>query len=412
MSQWNEIEKNVLFQVRQALKDEIANHPSFPEVIGDRRILRFYYGNFNNIEKTIAAYSKFLKWRIDNNVNDIRQSIIYGDCNSPMKFPFAKKIIDLSPQIVMTANALDKKGQPLVLETFQFSPKQFREVVNIEEYLIFLTYVLEYRSLILEQLSYEAEREFLRKNPDNTKPYGVLKKLCHIRDLKGLSLAHISADGRSLVAAALELGLPNYPELLGTGIMVNAPWIFNTIWLFVKNFLDESTIQKINLSSSDYMKVLTSNIDIDNIPKALGGNFSLYNENYVFDLSKSGCLYYPNNPLELKENEEINNNLSVPEEVNELETSSVAIEENSIEEVINTIIKESVEDHIVINSSEVEEDVKIISNASVTKIAIAALFSNWLTYVFLGINIFVISLLVTISVAFAYAYKHRHIKSK
>lgn len=58
-------------------------------------------------------YIKFLNWRREYNVDQIRQEIVYGGKNSALKFPNGEKIIELAPQIVITKNALDKLGRPI-----------------------------------------------------------------------------------------------------------------------------------------------------------------------------------------------------------------------------------------------------------------------------------------------------------
>lgn len=57
--------------------------------------------------------SNFLKWRDANNVDAVRQNIVYGGLDTPFKFPFGKTIIDIAPQIIISANSMDKKGRPL-----------------------------------------------------------------------------------------------------------------------------------------------------------------------------------------------------------------------------------------------------------------------------------------------------------
>ncbi len=75
-------------------------------------------------------------------------------------------------------------------------------------------------------------------------------------------MAHLGSEGRLLVQSALKLGLRkfsvtlyssnsrslmyaaylavNYQEFMGKSHMVNVPWIFNSMWYFVKGLLDES----------------------------------------------------------------------------------------------------------------------------------------------------------------------------
>ena len=62
-------------------------------MVGDARILRFLRGKQLDVEVASDMYIKFLKWRRENNVDQIRQEI--------------------APQIVITRNALDKLGRPI-----------------------------------------------------------------------------------------------------------------------------------------------------------------------------------------------------------------------------------------------------------------------------------------------------------
>lgn len=128
------------------------------------------------------------------------------------------------------------------METFDFSPKEMFEAVNIKEYLHFLIYTLEYRALVLEQMSHEREQAYLKEHPTQESRedgYGVTVMDYTIRDLKGVGMGHLGSKGRALVAAALEAALPNYPEFLERCVMINTPWVFNTFWYFVKGFLDD-----------------------------------------------------------------------------------------------------------------------------------------------------------------------------
>jgi hypothetical protein len=154
----------------------------------DRRILRFYRGFNEDVSKAALAYSTFLKWRKDNNIDVIRDDIISGKTPCPSQFPNGEKILAICPQIVLSTKHRDKHGRPIALERYDFPMKEFLEKIPLEEFYLFLLYVCEYRSMVLEQLSDEYEREYLRKHPDpksRKSPYGVLLGVCSIRDLRG-----------------------------------------------------------------------------------------------------------------------------------------------------------------------------------------------------------------------------------
>lgn len=89
----------------------------------------------------------------------------------------------------MTLSVLvDIKGQPLITEQYAFSPSGIFEKLTIEQYLIFLTYCLEYRAMALEQMSEEKEQEYLKAHPrseDRAVGYGIILKYFAIRDMQG-----------------------------------------------------------------------------------------------------------------------------------------------------------------------------------------------------------------------------------
>ena len=134
VKQWTDEELWGIEELRRRLKDEIALAPPCPDgkcwclrvermqltvlqsfllVVGDRRIVRFLRAKQLNLDDATTLYGNFLRWRRENNVDFIRLDILYGGKTSPFQFPHGKKLIDLAPQIIITRNAMDKKGQPL-----------------------------------------------------------------------------------------------------------------------------------------------------------------------------------------------------------------------------------------------------------------------------------------------------------
>lgn len=293
---WSEEEELALAEIRLRLKDLLDQQPPFPEVVGDRRILRFLRGKQMNIDDATDLYRDFLLWRKKNNVDQIRQEILYGGRNSPFFFPKGKVIIDRAPQIIVTPHSRDREGRPLCLEQYCFNPKEVMKVVSIDDYLLFLTYALEYRAMVMEQMSHELEQLYITQFPnekDRADNYGVVLLDYTIRDLKGVGFNHLGSDGRAILKAALDLGLPNYPEYLGKSHMINVPTLFSTMWYFLKQILDEPTQAKFEFSGYDYLTALQKDISLENIPACLGGEFELYNEPYDFDVSPTGPFAYP-----------------------------------------------------------------------------------------------------------------------
>jgi hypothetical protein len=65
------------------------------------------------IDEAAEMMRDFLVWRKKNNIDKIRQDIVYGGKNTAWKFPKGKQVLKLIPQIVITPNSVDKQGRPL-----------------------------------------------------------------------------------------------------------------------------------------------------------------------------------------------------------------------------------------------------------------------------------------------------------
>lgn len=142
---------------------------------------------------------------------------------------------------------------------------------------------------MLEQLTEEREKIYLSENKDNIKDgYGELLKLCCIRDLRGVGFKHLGTKTKQILKVALDIALPNYPEYLGKSYMVNVPWIFETLWIFVKALLDEGTISKFALFGTNFMDDLLKEIPLDSIPSSLGGGLPNDSWGFEFDTSPTG----------------------------------------------------------------------------------------------------------------------------
>ena len=75
------------------------------------------------------------------------------------------------------------------METFDFAPKDMFEEIPLEDFTIYLIYTLEYRALVMEQISHEREQKYLAEHPnpeDREEGYGVTVMDFTIRDLKGV----------------------------------------------------------------------------------------------------------------------------------------------------------------------------------------------------------------------------------
>jgi hypothetical protein len=79
----------------------------------------------------------------------------------------------------------------------------------------------------------------------------------------GVGISHLTGKGKQIIEASINIGLrkcvrwfcteqplltyhnyhlydtANYPEYLGKCHMINVPWVFTSMWFFIKGLLDE-----------------------------------------------------------------------------------------------------------------------------------------------------------------------------
>ena len=292
---WSASEVRALELMREALGEKLlARKKRYPDLVGDRRLLRFLRGSQLDVPRACEKYSKFLDWWDANNLDAIRYDILHGGRNDPLKFPSGAKILQIFPQVIVAANARDHIGNPVSVECYNFSPSELLKNIPQSDYRLFALYCLEYKVLVMDQLAHEQELYSLREHPTSVEPYGVILKSFYIRDFDGFSLEHLGGEGQSLLAWVLETATANYPELLFESHLVNVPWIFNFLWVFIRPFLDSATLSKIHIhgtGAGDFALAVRDKISVDAIPEFLGGQMKCSNEAFFFDTSPAGAFH-------------------------------------------------------------------------------------------------------------------------
>ena len=106
----------------------------------------------------------------------------------------------------------------------------------------------------------------------------------------GVGFEHFGAQGQNIIRSVISIASENYPELMKKCYMINTPWVFNTIWYFIKVFISKvfnatfefvfnsgyyiifqgliasRTINKVAILGSDFMGELEANIPSEFIP--------------------------------------------------------------------------------------------------------------------------------------------------
>lgn len=133
----------------------------------------------------------------------------------------------------------------------------------------------------------------LRRLPAGQQPedgYGHIEKIQFVRCLKDLSMFHISVQNQAIGRRILLMSSDNYPETVQKVFVINAPWVFNSIFSMIKMILPATTLAKIDLVGSYYTEVLDANIGTSRLPDFLGGPVEDYNAPFAFDRSEAGPL--------------------------------------------------------------------------------------------------------------------------
>ena len=91
-----------------------------------------------------------------------------------------------------------------------------------------------------------------------------------IMDLQDASVFQFNMY-RQILITIQEVLVPNYPEVLSKLYMINAPYIFQSIWYVAQQLLDPKTLEKVDILGEDYLKILEKEIDLDALPKCIKG---------------------------------------------------------------------------------------------------------------------------------------------
>jgi hypothetical protein len=129
------------------------------------------------------------------------------------------------------------------------------------------------------------ERHISKIFPACSKLQGkLIEQGLNIFDVEGLGLSMLTGKTKQFINIATDLCNNNFPEIMGTTILINSSFLFSALWSIVKGFLDEKQINKIKIEKSGYVKKLLEFIEPENLPSFLGGTCTC-------SQFEGGCLY-------------------------------------------------------------------------------------------------------------------------
>ncbi|KAH7946996.1 hypothetical protein HPB52_007102 [Rhipicephalus sanguineus] len=94
-----------------------------------------------------------------------------------------------------------------------------------------------------------------------------------VADMEGFSFWQLSSiEVVSTITEAVRLYEANYPEILESAYVINAPSLFPMLWNIIKPLLSQRTISKVNIFGKDgWQDVLAARFDVERLPAHWGG---------------------------------------------------------------------------------------------------------------------------------------------
>jgi len=212
----------------------------------DATLLRFLRARKFDVPAAKTMFAAAEKWRKDFKVDEIVKTFT---------FPERDEVDKYYPQYY---HKVDKEGRPVYIE-------------SLDKLDVTALYKITTQERLVKQLVWEYEKFLTERLPACTKAAGhTVETSCTILDLGGVSLTkfwHV----KDYVFQASSIGQNYYPECMGRFYIVNAPFLFSTIWTVIKAWLDPVTQAKVSIHGGDYKKKLLEQIPAENLPVELGG---------------------------------------------------------------------------------------------------------------------------------------------
>ncbi|CAF1404286.1 unnamed protein product [Adineta ricciae] len=198
-----------------------------PDVI----LLRFLRARKWDIHAALEQFIQTIQWRIEVNIEDI---LLYGENHIEFEEILSGKTFFICS---------DKFGRPINYVSVKDHIKGQFPSESTEKLTI---------------LSMETGRKLL-KYPNES--------VTVIFDMDGFAMKNMDYHHVKFLINLLQ---NYYPESLGLGLVLNAPWIFNSCWYLIKSWLDPVVQQKIHFIKN--LQDLNQFIDRNSLPKRLNGD--------------------------------------------------------------------------------------------------------------------------------------------
>ncbi|KAL8042866.1 hypothetical protein ABFX02_09G080200 [Erythranthe guttata] len=221
--------------MRTIVENKLDPPPSSKDNIDDLALRRFLRARDLDVEKASSMFVRYLEWR--------RSFVPKGSVSE-------SEITNEIAQNKMFVQGSDKQGRPIAVV---FGSRHFAcKGGCVDEFRRFLVFALD---------------KLCHRMPEGQEKFTI------IGDLKGYGYCNSDLRGN---LAAITIQQEYYPERLGKLFVINAPYIFMTMWKIVCPFIDKNTRKKIVFVENKRLReTLLEDIDESQLPDIYGGKLQL-----------------------------------------------------------------------------------------------------------------------------------------
>lgn len=227
--------------------------------------LKFLIARNWNVAEAITMFNNYQDFKMTTVKHALSKDFVFNECD---------KVADLYPCYY---HKTDKMGRAIQINQFgSMDVKRLFKITTPERFLLDhirgIEKLTQYRLTACyyanSATSTTTTSPFSAKSENYTIPPS--RQLFNIVDLKGVSLSTFTQVSQ-IVSEVARIDSNYYPETLGCMVIINAPWIFASIWTVCRQFLDEKTLEKIRILGHDYRRELLGLVEEENLPVSLGG---------------------------------------------------------------------------------------------------------------------------------------------
>ena len=214
---------------------------------------KFWRANDGKIEEAVKHLFNVLKWRQENNVDNIRE----------WKSENYEKIQKIYPFFWYS---IHPEGYPIFLDfSGQIKIRELEKITSINELIKIQTQL------------YEFCNQYLFNYCSSVSGKGV-RKFITVVDLNGFKITKMGTKVYSFLKQMCSISQKNYPENLHRIYIINNSNIFKIVWKMISPWINSVTKKKVFFLGTNYQEKLFQDIPQKCFPPEIGGTGPSQNE--------------------------------------------------------------------------------------------------------------------------------------